>query len=128
MSAATDHQTPPKRRSWLDQAPWWFSVPLTILLGAAIFMSARKTFDKLTSYKEDPPRDVPEPIVLRVSVFEVEPAKIKRFVWGFGTAVSKQEVVVSAEVAGRITATEDLDVGLTVNGPTITTEENGVSS
>lgn len=84
-------------------------------------------FIELASFKSDPPREEPGAKVLRVEVYQTEPARFRHYVSAFGTAEADREVVVSAEVAGQITSAEEWEVGDVVTGNEIVLDADGTS-
>lgn len=97
-----------------------------VLIGLALLFAGR-VFVALASQKKEPPREEPVAAVYRVEAYQIERQPIQRYVAGFGTAQADREVIVSAEVAGRITRTEHLRVGHLIQGPKIGIDEDGKS-
>ena len=118
---------PPSGGKKVGVAPNWVRVLVTVVLGLASLMVAGNVFSSLASFKQAPPRDEPEPPVLRVEVFNVERTDLKQYVWAFGTAEADKAVVVSAEVSGRVTEAENLEVGNRLSGGSITIQQDGTS-
>ena len=107
----------------------WLAIKfvVSIVLIAGVLTGSRGVFDRLSSLKKEPPREEPVIPVYRVEAFALSRSPIQRFVAGFGTAAADREVVVSAEVAGRVTETEHLRVGDRVTGPQIGSDAEGKS-
>jgi len=99
----------------------------SMALGAICLFFALFVFEKLASFKKAPPREEPTAEVLRIESFVVENAALRRYVSGFGTTRVDREVVVSAEVAGRVMEVNRLEVGNPVVGPNIAIDPAGVS-
>ncbi|MCA9031475.1 MAG: HlyD family efflux transporter periplasmic adaptor subunit [Planctomycetaceae bacterium] len=100
-------------------------ISILCIVGALVLGST--VFNRLASLKKEPPREEPTIPVYRVETYRVEQRPIQRFVAGFGTAEADREVVVAAEVSGRISETEHLRVGDPVQGPQVSSDENGKS-
>lgn len=125
-SAARDlepHSAPHRGRgAWLAVRAIISAVLAVLVLSAGVFV-----FVLLASAKKAPPREDPTPPVLRVEAFIVERTDLKRFVSGFGTARADHEVIVSAEVAGRVTEVVNLNIGREVHGATVSVAPDGTS-
>ncbi len=109
-------------------APLWLQWVATILGSLFVFLFGAGLFWLLATMKTAPPREEPKPTTLRVEAFNVEAMPLKRFIASFGTARADVEVTVSAEVSGRITEKDELEVGSIVRGPQILTLATGQSS
>lgn len=136
-SQATEQKTPKERTTPLrqpvrDRFRWpvtalWLRTLISMGLIVVLLLLGARSFHFLSGFKADPPRESRPVQALRVEAFVVEQTELQRFLSGFGTARPDQEVVVSAEVAGRIAQTEDLKVGHAVSGPEIVISEEGRS-
>jgi RND family efflux transporter MFP subunit len=84
---------------------------------AAALLAGVTVFVLLASLKQPPPQVQPAARVFRVPVHVVERLDVRPLVSTFGTARAEQEVLVSAEVAGRIVEARRIDVGRAVLGP-----------
>ncbi|MFV0442179.1 MAG: efflux RND transporter periplasmic adaptor subunit [Planctomycetaceae bacterium] len=105
----------------VEQAPWWRWL-LTPLLATAAVVLGFVMFVSLASLKEPPPQVQPSTRVFRVPVFQVEQSTVRPLVSTFGTARPDQEVLVAAEVAGRVVDSSQLDVGVAVRGLGVATD------
>ncbi len=106
---------------WLQWGATIFAICVVLLIGVSLFWG-------LARMKTAPPREEPKPTILRVEAFQIEAVPLKRFIASFGTARADIEVTVSAEVSGRVTEKNGLEVGNVVRGPEIRTLANGQSS
>jgi RND family efflux transporter MFP subunit len=122
----------PQRRPVRERLHWpinalWLRTLISMGLMLIFLLLGVAVFHALSGFKADPPRETRPAPVLRVEAFVAERTDLRRFLSGFGTVRPDREVVVSAEVAGRITQTENLKVGKGVTGPEITVTEEGRS-
>jgi RND family efflux transporter MFP subunit len=83
----------------------------------------------LASLKQSPAKNILiEKIIYNVEVFDVEPANLQEIISGFGTARSNREVMLAAEVAGRIELVHPrLKVGWEVHVQDIGRDDSGRS-
>lgn len=109
-------------------APIWLQWLANVVLIIVVLGLGFGFFQGLASMKAPPPREEPKPNVLRVQTFRVEATPLKRYIASFGTARPDVEVVVSAEVSGKITEKTDFEVGSSVDGPEVRTLPTGESS
>lgn len=101
------------------EAPTWLRVVVSVLLICLLLGTALAVFGMLSRLKEEPPRENPPSRVLRVEVFVPEAMDMDYFVTSYGAARAHREVVVSVEVAGRVTHALDLKVGRALEGASI---------
>ncbi|MEZ6067719.1 MAG: efflux RND transporter periplasmic adaptor subunit [Planctomycetaceae bacterium] len=95
----------------------WARLLLTPILAVVAIGVGLGIFVSLARLKELPAQVEPQPRVFRVAVYKAESVDVRPFVSTFGTPRPDQEVIVSAEVAGRIVESGRLDVGVHVSGP-----------
>lgn len=90
-------------------------------LGAALF-------GWLSSMKQPPPAREPFEKVYNVEVFDVVPTDLREVISGFGTARADRQVVLAAQVAGRIVEVHpDLKAGAAVRPDEVTVGPGGES-
>lgn len=118
--------TPAKAPENRDR-PAWLVVVISLALIVAVFWIALQVFAQLSSQKQEPPREEPQPAVFRAETYLLEAIPIQRYIAAFGTARADREVTIAAEVSGRITETQRLRVGDVVQGPTISIDAEGRS-
>jgi RND family efflux transporter MFP subunit len=93
----------------------------TIVFGVLVLATGGSVFSWLASRKEEPPRQDQSALLktYSVTVFRVEPTDLERIIRAFGTARADREVVIAAEVAGKVVEADRLDVGRSVAAPSI---------
>jgi RND family efflux transporter MFP subunit len=106
----------------------WFRLLLTPLLCVASVVVGVLVFAQLAQMKEPPPQADPVARVFRVPVYHVQSLTVRPLVSTFGSPIADREVVVAAEVAGRVVEAERLKVGVRVAGPVPTSEANPADS
>lgn len=108
---------------------WFWRTLLSVLLGSGALLLGMTTFEWLSSFKVEPPRQDETAIrkTYSVTVFEVRPADLQRVITAFGTARAKREVIVASEVSGQIIEANRLNVGRFVAAPGVTTGPDGQS-
>jgi RND family efflux transporter MFP subunit len=77
-------------------------VVLTMLLGGAVLVAGGAAFRGLASLKKPAAKRPPVVKVYNVDVFSVSPTNLPTTIAAHGTAAAERDVVISAEVAGRI--------------------------
>lgn len=77
-------------------------VVLTVLIGVAVLVAGGVAFVGLASLKKPAAKRPPVVKVYNVDVFPVAPTNLPTTIAAHGTAAAEKDVVISAEVAGRI--------------------------
>ncbi len=113
-----------RSRSWI-----WRAL-ITLFVGGAALVMGLTTFEWLASFKTEPPRQEDSSVfkTYSVTVFEVQPADLRRVITAFGTARADREVIVAAEVSGQIVEANQLEVGQPISASMITEGVDGRSS
>ena len=75
---------------------------LTLILGFSVLVVGGATFVGLASLKKPPAARLPAAKVYNVDVFSVSRTRLPTTITAYGTAMAEKDVVISAEVSGRI--------------------------
>lgn len=99
---------------------------VSIVLCICALAGGALAFQGLASLKEKPRQRQAEESVLKVDVFVTERIDLRELVFGFGTARAYREVMLSAEVGGRVMERHPkLEVGEQITAETVTVDEQG---
>ncbi|TWU13780.1 Multidrug resistance protein MdtA precursor [Symmachiella macrocystis] len=90
-----DEKKPKQTRGWLR-------VVITIVCCILALVGGGMVFQALASLKEKPQQSEVEEKVYKVDVFKTEQIPLGEVISGFGTSRAYREVVLSAEVGGRV--------------------------
>jgi multidrug efflux pump subunit AcrA (membrane-fusion protein) len=109
---------------------WWLRLLVSALVCLGVLIVAGGVFNWLTSFKQEPPRQRGAGIskTYSVTVYRVEPVDLQRVITAFGTALADREVMVAAEVAGRVIEANRLKVGRGVEAAGATRSREGTSA
>jgi len=90
-----DENNPKKTRGWLR-------IVISVICCIIALAGGGMVFQALASLKEKPQQSEVEEKVYKVDVFEAERMPLGEVISGFGTSRAYREVVLSAEVGGRV--------------------------
>jgi len=122
--ARAAQRTPTRRSPFLVRH--WRGI-VSPFLCAAVLFAGFNVFYGLSGLKDEPPREPPAEKTYQVQVYRTESANIQKIISAFGTARSDRAVVVSAEVAGRVTRNQLLQEGVRVHAAEVEILPNGQS-
>jgi len=104
----------------------WLRVVLSILGCVLALMGGFAVFAGLASLKEKPEQQVIAEKIYKVDVFVAEQMPLRELISGFGTSRAYREVVLSAEVGGRVVERHpNLKAGSRVTAPSVKTDAEG---